>query len=201
MPFSVTERRTGCSCFDEMRRRCFLRDFRRLLSRNCHFVVVILQDSCPFDTLVWLIDTSQSTVQDLRLRVGQVAEAMLQGIQHSVTIDGIDEKLRLSIASRRYIHLSIKEILHNIVQHAQATKVSITFSSIRNQIRVQIHANGHGFYVNDTSRGHGLKSLRRRAATFHGTIHIVSNPEKGTTVELLCPINRSSRFLLQQPVL
>ena len=151
--------------------------------------------------LVWLIDTSQSTVHDLRLRVGQVAEVMIQGIQHSVTIDGIDEKLRLSIASRRYIHLSIKEILHNIVQHAQATKVSITFSSIRNQIRVQIHDNGHGFNVNDTSRGHGLKSLRRRAATFHGTIHIVSNPEKGTTVELLCPINRSSRFLLQQPVL
>jgi signal transduction histidine kinase len=137
--------------------------------------------------LVWLIDTSQSTVNDLRLRVGQVAEAMLQGIQHSVSIEGIDEKSRLSLASRRYIHLSIKEILHNIVQHAQATEVSIAISSLRNQIRVQVHDNGHGFNVDETSRGHGLKSLRRRAAAFHGTIHIVSSPNNGTTVDLRCP--------------
>jgi signal transduction histidine kinase len=55
-------------------------------------------------------------------------------------------------------------------------------------LRLEIHDNGEGFDPLIPTDGHGLTSLRNRAAALHGSLAIESTRGAGTTVTLQLPI-------------
>ena len=55
-------------------------------------------------------------------------------------------------------------------------------------LRLEIRDNGRGFDPLSPTEGHGLASLRNRAAALGGSLAIVSAPGAGTTVTLQLPI-------------
>ena len=81
-----------------------------------------------------------------------------------------------------------KEILHNIITHAQATRVEIEVEISRRQFLLRVRDNGVGFDEAHVRRGNGLKNLRRRAAELRGSVEILSPPKGGTTVTVIAPI-------------
>ena len=91
----------------------------------------------------------------------------------------------LSGEQRRNIYLVIKEALHNIVKHANASEVTIAFQLGDQHLEVTIHDNGRGLHQ-ASSFGNGLKNMRRRIENIGGDFKIESGT--GTTVKLNCPL-------------
>ena len=85
----------------------------------------------------------------------------------------------------------IQEALNNIRKHAQAGLVQVRLHIWKNDLVLEIIDNGKGFTAEDipeVSR-HGLRGMRERAELIGGDFQIVSQPDQGTTIRLLLPLN------------
>jgi signal transduction histidine kinase len=85
-----------------------------------------------------------------------------------------------------------QEALLNIVRHAQANHVAVSFDCEDDTLHLKIEDNGVGFeFLADAtdSYGHGLMIMRERAEAVGGTLVIASAPGKGTRIEASLPIH------------
>ncbi len=87
----------------------------------------------------------------------------------------------------RQMAYALREILHNIAQHARASAVTVRLTGDRDLIELQVSDDGVGFDVQRAAGrealGHfGLRGLRERAEQVGGSVDISSEKKKGTTV-------------------
>jgi signal transduction histidine kinase len=87
---------------------------------------------------------------------------------------------------RRDVFLAFKETLHNVVRHADSRTVTIAVRLEAGRLAFVVSDDGRGFTVDETD-GHGLSSIRRRAARLGGRVVITSRSGTGTTVDLEVP--------------
>jgi signal transduction histidine kinase len=99
-----------------------------------------------------------------------------------------DGDIPIGAEARREIFLIFKESINNLVRHSGAGRAEIALETKRDEIVLKIRDDGKGFDVGRESSGHGLLSLRSRAARLGGTLSISSSPESGTTVILRAPV-------------
>jgi signal transduction histidine kinase len=82
---------------------------------------------------------------------------------------------------------ALREILHNIAKHAQASTVTVRLTGDPERIELGVTDDGVGFDVERVGTreadGHfGLRGLRERAEQVGGTVEISSEKRKGTEV-------------------
>ncbi|GAB1858269.1 hypothetical protein MHTCC0001_31060 [Flavobacteriaceae bacterium MHTCC 0001] len=83
----------------------------------------------------------------------------------------------------------IQEATHNIVKHAKASMMSITFSSKPDELYLKIIDNGMGFNIqSNETHGIGLKNISSRINKLEGNFKIDSALHKGTTLWISVPI-------------
>ena len=101
-----------------------------------------------------------------------------------------DVPITLSYAQYRHYISMLREIISNIMKHANAQKVTIDISLLDSQLVSVICDDGNGFDgETNQSEGNGLKNLRERATELSATLHFQSLPEaKGSRVELIFPL-------------
>lgn len=74
-----------------------------------------------------------------------------------------------------------KEILNNILKHAEATKVYIRVEQINHQLKLQIEDNGKGFNLEENKNsGNGLKNILDRCKQKNINVEINSVATQGT---------------------
>lgn len=78
----------------------------------------------------------------------------------------------------------LQESMNNVVKHSGASVVDVTFEEEGEALRLCIEDNGRGFVQDGKQRGFGLRSMRERASSTDGHLDIVSQPGRGTRVEL-----------------
>lgn len=95
----------------------------------------------------------------------------------------------LSGETRRNIFLVIKESLHNILKHAQASKVVLDFDYQNGELTVSIQDDGRGFdHTNPSAAGNGLRSMDHRMRACGGRLEVSSTLGQGTTIRLALPL-------------
>jgi PAS domain S-box-containing protein len=108
------------------------------------------------------------------------------GLKITFVDDGIDKPFDNS--TRFILFQAVRELLVNIVKHAQASKVIIKMAGINRKLRITIEDDGIGFSkpaVN--SSGYGLFNIRERMNHIKGNFEIKSIPGNGTGVTLDAP--------------
>lgn len=143
--------------------------------------------------IIWSMNQEYDTLDDLIAYTRQHAANFLKNYNmdyHFETPDPVPD-IHLQGEQRRNIYLVIKESLHNIVKHACATKVEVSFLLNKN-LTITIHDNGKGVDKENLRRfGNGLQNMKQRMEAVGGSFEIISN--KGTCVKLECPAAVSSR--------
>jgi signal transduction histidine kinase len=139
--------------------------------------------------IVWALNEKNDTLNDLLSYTRSYAVEYLEqnGIKCHVEEPDNIPQLNVSGEFRRNIYLTVKESLHNIVKHAQATEVYIQIE-IANWLIIKISDNGIG--LNNSAPGaygNGLISMRNRMKELGGSFEIVS--KVGTEVRIKAPIN------------
>jgi signal transduction histidine kinase/streptogramin lyase len=138
--------------------------------------------------IVWALNEKNDSLSDLLAYTRSYAVEYLSqnGIHCIVNTPDNFPSTFVSGEYRRNIYLAVKEALHNIIKHAQATEVIITIN-IGRQLSISIADNGIGF-GNEPARpySNGLSNMKKRMEDIGGMLEI--GHEKGTTIRLLSPI-------------
>jgi len=139
--------------------------------------------------IVWALNEKNDTLSDLLSYTRSYAAEYLEqnGIRCHVDEPDVIPQDYVSSEFRRNIYLTVKETLHNIVKHAQATEVFLKIS-VSDFLSLQIKDNGIGFDTSRAkSRGNGLINMHKRIQELKGRFEMTS--ENGTKVNIAVPLN------------
>jgi PAS domain S-box-containing protein len=135
------------------------------------------------------------------LRAGEVVgRALARAVEDLLVVErrrspGIDLELAISEGVPqelpkevcRDVLLVVREALANARRHASARRVRVALESTDEEIRAEVSDDGAGFDPRESAEGVGLSAMRERSAALGGTLEVLSEPGKGTTVRLRFP--------------
>jgi PAS domain S-box-containing protein len=104
------------------------------------------------------------------------------------------QSLTLDTNNRIFLFQAIRELLTNIVKHAQARNAEISIRKYSNKIYVEVKDDGVGFdtsqplFATNNNKGYGLFNIRERLRHLGGECVIQSQSGCGTRVTLITPL-------------
>ncbi|HTY00428.1 MAG TPA: two-component regulator propeller domain-containing protein [Bacteroidota bacterium] len=134
--------------------------------------------------IVWFINPERDFTSDIIDHLQTTAAKLLAGVEHTFRREDQGPSTRLPMAFRRDVLLLYKEILGNIVRHAEAKHVEICVGVHGGRLRLTVADDGKGFDPSCPPPGNGLTTMRRRANQLAGNLDIRSEMHKGTTISL-----------------
>jgi len=136
--------------------------------------------------IVWAINPEHDRLSNLVYRMRRFAADLLgaQGIELHFASTVADHDLRIGANVRRQIYLIFKEGIHNIARHSGASRVDVELDRYGDSLVLRLKDNGRGFEVRAESEGHGLISIRKRAAALGGEVEWESAAGWGTTLRM-----------------
>ena len=107
---------------------------------------------------------------------------------------GDDAKMEFAPAAEIQLLRIIQEALTNIRKHSQASRAWIRFEADGEGAVITVEDDGRGFdpsRIGQDSQEHfGLQTMRERAESVGGTLHISTEPGQGTRVIVQLPLSR-----------
>lgn len=139
--------------------------------------------------VIWFTNPEFDTVSGMLEHMEDSATRTLAGKALSFETGPVIATRRLAVEFRRNFFFMYRELLHNILKHAHATRVQIYVAEEKNTLVLRVSDNGVGFDPGAGSAGNGLRNMKQRAAEMEGTVEIVSRPQGGTTVCIRAPLH------------
>jgi len=136
--------------------------------------------------IVWAINPKKDTLSDLTGRMHRFAADVLTSanINFKWLAPDADTKIAIGANVRREIFLIFKESINNMVKHSNCTEADLEIQLNNESLEINLRDNGKGFDVSGESDGHGLSSMKERAAGLGSDFEIISQAGTGTTITL-----------------
>jgi signal transduction histidine kinase len=140
--------------------------------------------------IVWAINPAKDHLSDLTQRMRRLAADAFTASNTAFTLDlpASGQEVALGANLRREVFLIFREAIANAIKHAGCSEAAVRMAVDDGVLRLEIRDNGRGFDLDSPTDGHGLASLRSRAAALGGSLKIVSAPGAGTIVTLEAPV-------------
>ena len=138
--------------------------------------------------IVWALNEKNDSLHDLLSFTRAYAMEYLSqnGINCKADLPDHIPAVFVSGEFRRNIFLTIKEALHNVVKHSQATEVILAIQ-VDHKLSIRLHDNGIGFVkANIRSFSNGLMNMAGRLKEIGGKIDITTT--NGTQIDLSVPL-------------
>lgn len=161
-----------------------LDEIGRLLEEAIQFTRSLMSDLSP--TVLYNLGF-EAAVEQLTDKIQE---------KYGIIVDFVSDKRLKKINGEISIFLykTVRELLINIVKHAQACKAKVAIGSDGNNIQISVEDDGIGFDVeklygySGEKETFGLFGINERINHIGGTIKIKSLPQQGTLVDLIVPI-------------
>jgi PAS domain S-box-containing protein len=102
-----------------------------------------------------------------------------------------DETIKLPSDKELALFYIAQEALNNILRHAHAKKVTVTYKQTRTNIILRIMDDGVGFNIKEVDHsGLGMANMKDRAEKINGKFKIISKVGRGTIVSVSLPKTR-----------
>ncbi|HVU58651.1 MAG TPA: sensor histidine kinase [Puia sp.] len=143
------------------------------------------------DDIVWTIHPQNDTMERLLFRMKEFAAEILEpsGINYDFDEKGDLASLKLDVQKRKDLYLLFKEAINNAAKYSECRNLRIRLWREKDSLQMEIVDDGRGFVEADVREGHGLGSMRERAASMVAKIHIKSAIGEGTHIALDMPIS------------
>ena len=148
--------------------------------------------------IIWAMNSDQGSLADLVAYATAYARTYLAEHTLEARIDaaGPWPPVQLTSEQRRNLFLVLKEALHNVVKHAQASAVdlSITYHNEGDHgtLHLVVHDNGVGL-PDHVDGGNGLRNMRQRLQALGGTCQLtVDHGTRFTCTVPFIPTNKGS---------
>jgi signal transduction histidine kinase len=121
----------------------------------------------------------------------------MAGLEDDGSEKPLDENLR------NLLFIMVRELLINVVKHANSADAKISVWCEGNLIYIEVQDKGSGFELpthvleGNNTAGFGLFSIRERLRHFGGRLAIQSAPGSGTRVRLSAPLKLQTKEELE----
>jgi PAS domain S-box-containing protein len=149
------------------------------------------------DTRQLVFDLSLPSMNEIGLAAA-VSEWLKEHVEkkHGLETELVDECGESPVADdvRAMLFRSVRELIANVVKHAQATRISVHIKDAGGYMEISVRDNGIGFdpeAVSDMighTGGFGLFSIKERMSDLGGAFDIFSKPGKGCEAVLTAPL-------------
>jgi len=155
-----------------------------------------------------VMDALNITIQDIRRYIfdlqlaeqNRALEAILETLVSELRVETLLD-VRLEVMGKRCCWLDSQQVAHvtqiarealsNVVQHASATRVTVSLSYLGYATQLAVVDNGKGVALNaihnNTHQGQGITNMRNRALLLGGELVIDSQPGQGFRLQLTLP--------------
>ncbi len=137
------------------------------------------------NAIIWSMSSSNDTLGNMIAYIRSYALEYLEesNLRANIQIPAGLPEIEVPGKIRRNIFLVVKEALHNIVKHAEATKVDLIMEQHSSAFSFSIHDNGKGIDLdNIRTFGNGLKNMKKRMDDVNVKMEIEN--DNGTTIRL-----------------
>jgi signal transduction histidine kinase/sugar lactone lactonase YvrE len=146
------------------------------------------------DEIVWAVNPRNDTVSQFVSYVVNDVEEFVRAGDLTLRLDVPDDlpdDRPLPTQVRHHVCLAVREILQNVLRHAQATHVDFTIFVGDMTLTVIVHDDGVGFERDQklAAEQDGLENLQARVAEVDGRVVLESRPGSGTRVTLTVPLD------------
>jgi signal transduction histidine kinase/ligand-binding sensor domain-containing protein len=140
--------------------------------------------------IVWAINSQRDHLSDLEHRMRRFAADVLspRDIDLELEVPEPSDDIPLRAEVRRQVFLIFKECIHNALRHSGCRRVQVVLEYHGHHLLLRLSDDGMGFAAAGSENGHGLASMRQRAAEIGGELQITSELGNGTTVTLKVPL-------------
>jgi signal transduction histidine kinase/ligand-binding sensor domain-containing protein len=142
--------------------------------------------------LVWATNPKYDHLESMVAYFREYTAQHFEGAEIECHVDFPEAVPAASVSAdfRRQLFLVLKEALHNVTKHAQATKVWVSLEISGKQLRLEVRDNGKGMDCKESPEfHHGLSNMRERVRSLGGKLEIESELGKGTVVEAEVPLS------------
>lgn len=94
---------------------------------------------------------------------------------------------RLPLGIEQAIYRVAQESLANVARHSHANRVDISLVCNGGTLQLSVADDGRGFDMGLKGQGLGLRSIRERVGSIHGTVQVQSAPGQGTRIIVQAP--------------
>jgi len=145
--------------------------------------------SSNIDEIVWALNSNNDYVENLTAYIRRYAAEYFENssIRLKIDVPSKMDNIPISGEHRQNIFYTVKEALHNIMKHAEATEAGLSFTLKHDELSIVIKDNGKGFPKRKSDRfGNGLNNMRNRMKNINGTLSIENH--MGTMITLTVPV-------------
>ena len=100
---------------------------------------------------------------------------------------GTRSERRIPLDVEQAIYRVSQEALANVARHSHARRVDISLVYNGDSVQLSLADDGCGFDASVKSQGMGLRSIRERVSSVHGTVQVQSAPGHGTKILVQVP--------------
>ncbi|MBP7554739.1 MAG: hypothetical protein KA821_00640 [Chitinophagaceae bacterium] len=145
----------------------------------------LTQTSAGLRDMIWILDDSKDTVEDLVARIKKFAHplCLAKNIELSCTFESPNTEDLLTKPEKRNLLLIAKEVINNAIKYANCNRIELVLIVKAKRKKLLIKDNGDGFDPGVVSAGNGLKNIRHRAEQLKWQLVIESSRE-GTLVTI-----------------
>ena len=139
--------------------------------------------------IIWTLNTGDESLEEVIYYIRSQCSEMLDnaGISFEYILPEKIPDLIISSEIKRNLYLAIKEAVHNVIKHAQATQVNLLIQISQN-ITVTVSDNGKGFNTKElTFKGNGLSNYQKRMTAIKGSVKFHSD-RTGTAIYFEVPL-------------
>ncbi len=143
--------------------------------------------------ILWALDPQSDNLYEILNRIKDFGTELFLDTGVRFEFNGIDEQLneiKLPMEYSRNLPMIFKELLNNILKHANANQVTVNLNnSEKDKLVLSVSDNGQGFDPETVRKGQGINNIRTRTQRIGGTIDIYSAPGKGSLSTINIKLN------------
>jgi signal transduction histidine kinase len=149
---------------------------------------------------LWNLESELLAKGNLGAALTEIARQMSSSNQVRVAIQVSGSASQLPPATEHHLLRICQEALNNAFKHAEAKTIQITLSYSEKLVQLSVSDDGCGFapdlVLTGNGKHFGLRNLRTRARKIKGRLEVISQPSKGTTIEVSVPISSSTESMV-----
>ena len=145
--------------------------------------------SSNISEIIWALNSNNDYIENLAAYIRRYAAEYFEtsSVRLNINTPAKMDHVPISGERRRNIFYAVKEALHNIIKHAQASEAELKFTVEHDILSVVIKDNGKGIPKGELNRfGNGMSNMQNRMKSIKGNFSIENH--LGTKITLTVPV-------------
>lgn len=148
------------------------------------------------DEIVWNIRMNDESLNEVTSNIRRYVSEISEngGLIYDINTEQDFGTTTMSMQKRREIFLICKEMMNNIIKHANADKIEMQIGKNKGMYYIKVKDNGSGFDPKVETKRNGIANIKKRVKKWNGDIKIQSGFGEGATIEVWIPFDKKWAF-------